>query len=83
MTKGRLFLALFTSKTVRVEASVGVHTGANFITISIFDLCLEQSGQVIPAGILQPNRGLETLSIDALQLPWVVMAVLCSVVTYI
>ncbi len=78
-----VFFSIIYFKTRRLGASLGVHTGANFITISIFDLRVEQPGQAIPAGIFKANTDLETLSIHALQIPWVVMAVLFIVVTYI
>lgn len=77
-----VFFSIIYFKTRRLGAAVGVHTGANFITISIFDLRVEQSGQVIPAGIFQPNVDLETLSLAALQLPFVFMAILFSIAVY-
>lgn len=69
-----IFFSIIYFKTRRLGASLGVHTGANFITISIFDLRIEQSGQVIPAGLFQADTDLENLSIEALQMPWLVMA---------
>ena len=69
--------------TRRLGASVGIHTGANFITISVFDLRIEQPGQAIPAGIFQADAELEALSMHAIQLPWVAMAVLFSIVVYV
>ena len=77
-----VFFSIVYFKTRRLGASLGIHTGANFITISIFDLRIEQPGQAIPAGIFQANADLETLSIHALQMPWVAMALIFSVVTY-
>ena len=78
-----VFFSIIYFKTKRLGAAVGVHTGANFITISIFDLRIEQPGQAIPAGIFQSNVDLETLSLTALQLPWVFMAVILSVAVYL
>lgn len=78
-----VFFSIMYFKTRRLGVSLGVHTGANFITICIFDLRTEQPGQAIPSGVFQANADLETLSMHALQLPWVVMAVVLSVVTYV
>ncbi len=78
-----VFFSIIYFKTRRLGASLGVHTGANFITISVFDLRIEQPGQAIPAGIFQADADLETLSLHALQLPWVVMALMFSIATYI
>ena len=78
-----IFFSIIYFKTKRLGASLGIHTGANFITISIFDLRIEQPGQAIPSGIFQPSVELETLSLTALQLPWVVMALFFSVAVYI
>ena len=50
-----IFFSIIYFKTRRLGGAVGVHTGANFITISIFDLRTEQAGQTIPAGIFQPD----------------------------
>ncbi|MEN2284441.1 CPBP family glutamic-type intramembrane protease [Algoriphagus sp. SE2] len=77
-----IFFSIIYFKTKRLGAALGIHTGANFITISVFDLRIEQPMQAIPSGILQSNVGLETLSLTALQLPWVVMALIFSIVTY-
>ena len=77
-----IFFSIIYFKTKRLGAAVGVHTGANFVTISIFDLRPEQVGQTIPAGIFQPNTDLETLSLNALQLPWVFVAIAFSIATY-
>ncbi len=77
-----LFFSIIYFKTKKLGAALGIHTGANFVTISIFDLRIEQASQAIPAGIFQPNADLETLSLTALQLPWVFMALLFSVVVY-
>ena len=78
-----LFFSIIYFKTRRLGASLGIHIGANFITISIFDLRPEQAGQVIPSGLFQANTDLENLSVHALQLPWVVMAVLFSIAVYV
>lgn len=77
-----VFFSIIYFKTKRLGAALGIHTGANFITISIFDMRLEQPGQAIPSGIFQPNVDPETLSLTALQLPWVLMALLFSVAVY-
>lgn len=77
-----IFFSILYFKTKRLGAALGVHTGANFITISIFDLRIEQAGQAIPSGIFQSNVGLETLSLSAIQLPWIFMALLFSLVVY-
>lgn len=78
-----VFFSIIYFKTKRLGAAVGVHTGANFITISVFDLRIEQPMQTIPSGIFQSNVDLETLSLSALQLPYVFMALIFSVVTYL
>lgn len=78
-----IFFSIIYFKTKRLGAAVGVHTGANFVTISIFDLRIDQPGQAIPAGIFQSNVELETLSLTALQLPWLFMALIFSVVVYV
>ena len=78
-----VFFSIIYFKTRRLGASLGIHTGANFITISIFDLRVEEPGQAIPAGLFQSSSELETLSVHALQLPWVGMAALFSIATYI
>lgn len=77
-----VFFSIIYFKTRRLGAALGIHTGANFITISIFDLRIEQPGQAIPPGIFQSNVDLETISLAALQLPWVFMAILFSVAVY-
>jgi membrane protease YdiL (CAAX protease family) len=77
-----IFFSIIYFKTKRLGAALGVHTGANFVTISVFDLRIEQPMQAIPSGIFQSNVDLETLSLTALQLPWVFMALLFSVITY-
>jgi len=78
-----VFFSIIYFKTKRLGASLGLHTGANFITISIFDLRVAQPNQAIPAGLFQANVELETLSLHALQLPWVLVAVLLSIITYL
>ncbi|MBX2822764.1 MAG: CPBP family intramembrane metalloprotease [Rhodothermaceae bacterium] len=78
-----VFFSIIYFKTKRLGAAVGVHTGANFVTISIFDLRVEQSGQPIPAGIFQSSVELESLSLTALQLPYVIIALLFSVAVYV
>lgn len=77
-----VFFSIIYFKTKRLGAALGVHTGANFVTISIFDLREEQADQAIPSGIFQSSVELENLSLTALQLPWVIMAILFSVAVY-
>jgi membrane protease YdiL (CAAX protease family) len=77
-----LFFSIIYFKTKRLGAAVGLHTGANFITISIFDLRIEQPNQAIPAGIFQSDVDIETLSLFEVQLPWVLMALALSIVVY-
>lgn len=77
-----LFFSIIYFKTKRLGGALGVHTGANFVTISIFDLREVQEGQVIPSGIFQADASLDTLSLTALQMPWVIMAVIFSFVLY-
>lgn len=77
-----VFFSIIYFKTKRLGGALGVHTGANLVTISIFDLRVEQQGQAIPSGIFQPNVDLETLSLTALQLPWVFMAIAFSLAVY-
>ena len=77
-----IFFSIIYFKTKRLGASLGIHTGANFISISVFDLRTEQPIQAIPSGIFQSNVDLETLSLTALQLPYVFMALIFSFVTY-
>lgn len=77
-----IFFSIIYFKTKRLGAALGIHTGANFVTISIFDLRIEQASQAIPSGIFQSNVDLETLSLTALQLPWVFMALTFSIAVY-
>ncbi len=77
-----LFFSIIYFKTGRLGAALGVHTGANFVTLSIFDLRPAQVGQSIPSGIFQPNVDINTLSLTALQLPWVILAIIFSAVVY-
>ncbi|UWX56344.1 CPBP family intramembrane metalloprotease [Maribacter litopenaei] len=78
-----IFFSIIYFKTNRLGAALGIHTGANFITISIFDLRPEQENQAIPSGIFQSNVELENLSLASLQLPWVFMALLFSIFVYL
>lgn len=78
-----VFFSIIYFKTKRLGAAVGVHTGANFATISIFDLRVAQPGQAIPSGIFQSDVAVDALSLTALQMPWIVAAVLFSVVVYV
>lgn len=78
-----IFFSIIYLKTKRLGAALGIHTGANFITISIFDLRPELENQAIPPGVFQSNTDLETLSLTSLQLPWVFMALLFSIVVYL
>jgi|GEM_PF-2576211 len=77
------FFSIIYLKTKRIGAPLGLHTGANLVTISIFDLREEQAGQAIPAGMFRTQADLETLSVEALQLPWVIMASLLLGLSYI
>lgn len=77
-----IFFSIIYLKTKRLGAALGIHTGANFVTICVFDLRLEQPNQAIPSGIFQSNVDLETLSLTALQVPWVFMALIFSITTY-
>lgn len=77
-----VFFSIIYFKTKRLGAPLGIHTGANFITISIFDLRIEQPSQAIPAGIFQANVDLEASSLTALQLPWIIAALAFSVLVY-
>lgn len=77
-----IFFSFIYFKTKRLGASLGIHTGANFVTLSVFDLRIEQVNQSIPSGIFQSSVELEKLSLNALQLPWVFAAVLFSIATY-
>jgi membrane protease YdiL (CAAX protease family) len=77
-----VFFSIIYFKTKRLGAALGVHTGANFVTICIFDLRLEQPGQVIPSGVFQPNIDLESTTASALHLLWVLMAIAFSIVVY-
>jgi membrane protease YdiL (CAAX protease family) len=78
-----IFFSIIYFKTKRLGASLGIHTGANFVTNSIFDLRESQDSQVIPSGIFESNVPLEELSLSALQMPYVVVALLFSLVCYI
>ncbi|MGR3810564.1 CPBP family glutamic-type intramembrane protease [Jiulongibacter sp. NS-SX5] len=77
-----IFFSIIYFKTKRLGAALGIHTGANFVTISVFDLRPAQVGQLIPSGLLKPDTNIETLSLHALQLPWVGMAIAFSAVVY-
>lgn len=77
-----IFFSIVYFKTRRLGAALGIHTGANFVTISIFDLRIEQPNQAIPSGLFQSNTDIETLSLTALQLPWVLVAVLFTIAVY-
>ena len=77
-----IFFSLLYFKTKRLGAAVGLHTGANFVTISIFDLRTAEPGQAIPSGLFQADRAIEDLSLIELQLPWVGMAIALSLLFY-
>lgn len=77
-----IFFSIIYFKTKKLGAAVGLHTGANFVTISIFDLRVAQPGQVIPSGIFQSNVELDSLSLAAIQMPWVIAAILLSIAVY-
>lgn len=77
-----IFFSIIYFKTKRLGGALGVHTGANLVTISIFDSRISQPGQAIPSGIFEPDVDLETLSLTTLQLPYVFMAIVFSIVVY-
>ncbi len=77
-----VFFSLIYFKTKRIGAALGVHTGANLVTISIFDMRITQEGQTIPSGIFEPDVALEMLSLTAVQLPYILMAILFSIAAY-
>ncbi len=77
-----IFFSIIYFKTKRLGAALGVHTGANFVTISIFDLRVGHPNQAIPSGVFQSNTALEDLSLTALQLPWVIIALVFSIGVY-
>ena len=77
-----IFFSIIYFKTKRLGAALGIHTGANFVTISIFDLRVAQPNQAIPSGIFQSDTALEELSLTALQWPWVAVAIIFSIVVY-
>lgn len=78
-----VFFSFIYFRTKRLGASLGIHTGANFVTISVFDLRIEDPTQAIPAGIFQAGADLENLSFHALQIPYVAMAAALSVASYL
>lgn len=59
-------------KTGRLGASVGIHTGGNFATISLFDFGRK-------GGLLHPDIDIQALSIHSIQLPFVAAALLLIV----
>ena len=77
-----VFFSIIYFLTGRLGAALGLHAGANFITISIFDMRVGHPGQAIPSGMFQPGKSVESLSLTALQLPWVFMAVALSFMVY-
>lgn len=77
-----VFFSIIYLKTGRLGGALGVHTGANFVSICIFDLDGEQAGELIPHGFIQPETAIEELSMNALQIPYVVGAVLFSALVY-
>ncbi|PCE66323.1 CPBP family glutamic-type intramembrane protease [Sediminicola luteus] len=77
-----VFFSFIYFKTKRIGGALGLHTGANFVTISVFDLRETQTNQPIPSGLFQSDSALDGLSMVALQMPYVLMAVLLSVATY-
>ncbi|MCT4625086.1 MAG: hypothetical protein N4A46_15790 [Schleiferiaceae bacterium] len=78
-----IFFSFIYFKTKRLGASLGLHAGANFITISIFDLRESALDQPIPSGLFQASESLENLSLTSLQIPWVIMPLLLSIATYV
>jgi len=77
-----VFFSIIYLKTRRLGGALGVHTGANFVTICVFDLDGEQTGELIPHGFLQPNVELGDLSIHALQMPYVFGAIVFSIMVF-
>ncbi|MCB0670225.1 MAG: CPBP family intramembrane metalloprotease [Saprospiraceae bacterium] len=77
-----IFFSMIYLKTRRLGGALGVHTGANLVTISIFDLRPEEQAESIPAGIFQPSAELDSLSLSMLQLPYIIMAILFSVAVF-
>ena len=77
-----IFFSIIYFKTRRFGAPLGIHTGANFITISIFDLRESNPNHTIPSGIFQPDVTIENLSMTSLQFPWVIITMLFSVTVY-
>lgn len=78
-----VFFSIIYFKTRRLGAALGIHTGANFVTISIFDLRIAHEGQTIPSGIFQSDTDVESLSLTAIQLPWIIMVILLSFVVFL
>lgn len=77
-----VFFSIIYLRTQRLGGALGVHTGANFVTISIFDLDGEQPGELIPHGFLQADVDMSLLSIHDLQMPYVVGAILFSILVF-
>lgn len=77
-----VFFSIIYLRTKRLGGSLGVHIGANFVSICIFDLDGEQAGELIPHGFIQPDRAIEELSMHTLQLPYVIGAVIFSVLVF-
>ncbi len=71
-----VFFALLYLYTGRLGASVGLHTGGNLASISLFDFDGNVPGQLIPAGVFQPGETVMTNSAHAIQLPFVITALL-------
>lgn len=74
-----IFFSIIYLKTKRIGGALGLHTGANFVTISLFDLRHDNDAQFIPSGWLQPDTTLDDLSLNALQWPWIAMPILLSI----
>ena len=77
-----IFFSIIYFKTRRLGGALGVHTGANLVTISIFDLRPEEQAESIPAGIFQPYAEPDSLSLSMLQLSYIIMAILFSVAVF-
>lgn len=77
-----IFFSLIYFKTKRMGAAIGIHTGANFITNSIFDLRPTQANAAIPEGMLEPTIDITTVSLTSLHGPYVLMAILFSLAIY-
>lgn len=77
-----VFFSIIYFKTGRLGGALGLHTGGNFATISLFDFSGDQSGSLILPGLFHPDSSLEGLSIHAIQLPFIIAALILIAVVY-